>query len=60
MPSRRDPSLQRLPLRTELGKKLQEALRPEPSRTLIEADYSEIELRILAKALTETGQSGSH
>jgi DNA polymerase I len=58
-----NPNLQNIPIRTELGREIRAAFVPEPGWQLLVADYSQIELRLLAhmsgdSVLTASFQSG--
>ncbi|MCX7750964.1 MAG: DNA polymerase I, partial [Candidatus Bipolaricaulota bacterium] len=50
-----DPNLQNIPLRTEVGVDIRRAFVAPPGRVLLGADYSQIELRILAHLSGDEG-----
>ena len=50
-----DPNLQNIPIRTEEGRRIRQAFIASPGRLLLAADYSQIELRIMAHLSSDKG-----
>ncbi len=50
-----DPNLQQIPVRTATGKQIREAFKTRTDYLLVSADYSQIELRILAHLSQDSG-----
>ena len=50
-----NPNLQNIPVRTELGRKIRGAFVPEPGWWFVSADYSQVELRIVAHLSEDPG-----
>ena len=50
-----DPNLQNIPVRTEEGRRIRRAFVPEPGFRMLAADYSQIELRIMAHLSGDAG-----
>ena len=58
-----EPNLQNIPVRTDLGAEIRKMFIPKPGHVLVDADYSQIELRVLAhiaddEAMQEAFRSG--
>ena len=54
-----DPNLQNIPVRTELGREVRRAFIAAPGHRLVIADYSQIELRLLAHLSGDPGLSAA-
>lgn len=50
-----DPNLQNIPIRTSEGRRIRQAFVPEPGWVMLAADYSQIELRIMAHLSGDDG-----
>ena len=50
-----DPNLQNIPIRTAEGRRIRQAFVPEPGWVMLAADYSQIELRIMAHLSGDDG-----
>ncbi len=53
--SSREPNLQNIPVRTELGSRFRKYFKARAGRVLLDADYSQIELRVLASVSGDEG-----
>ena len=54
-----DPNLQNIPIRTEEGRRIRQAFCAPPGRRIVAADYSQIELRIMAHLSQDPGLLGA-
>jgi len=54
-----DPNLQNIPVRTAEGRRIRQAFVPDPGFVMVSADYSQIELRIMAHLSKDKGLCGA-
>lgn len=54
-----DPNLQNIPIRTAEGRRIRQAFIPEDGNVIVAADYSQIELRIMAHLSQDEGLLGA-
>jgi DNA polymerase-1 len=54
-----DPNLQNIPVRTPEGRRIREAFVAPPGRRIVSADYSQVELRIMAHVSEDAGLLGA-
>lgn len=52
------PNLQSIPIRSDVGRPLRGCFVAEPGNLLVSADYSQVELRVLAHMADEPGAPG--
>ena len=50
-----DPNLQNIPIRTEDGRRIRQAFEPSKNNKFVSADYSQIELRVMAHMSKDEG-----
>ncbi len=54
-----EPNLQNIPVRTDLGAEIRKMFVPKPGHVLVDADYSQIELRVLAHIAQDSAMQES-
>ena len=57
--SSKEPNLQNIPVRTDLGAEIRKMFVPKPGCVLVDADYSQIELRVLAHIAGDSVMCGA-